>query len=99
MCGRVVARLENWQVPGSTRSIFRDNPAARVYSYATFYSGRSARKQNRLQRRRQIIQPMQHDRQPGRVGAIAQIAEQEADGKHLAEEEPVILQVQDRPAD
>ena len=50
-----------------------------------------------LNRRGQIVDAVQDDRQPGRVGAITQIAQQHADRKHLAEEEPVVLQVQRGP--
>ena len=50
-----------------------------------------------LYRRGQIVDAVQDDRQPGGAGAIAEIAEQQADGKHLAEKEPVILQMQRGP--
>src|SRR5438067_1726600 len=50
-----------------------------------------------LNRRGQIIDAVQDDRQPGRIGAVAEIAQQHADRKHLAEEEPVILHMQRGP--
>src|SRR6516165_7983077 len=50
-----------------------------------------------LQHRTQIVEAVDHNRQPGRVTAIAQIAEPKADAEDLAEEEPVVLQVQTGP--
>ena len=41
--------------------------------------------QQRLHHRGQIVEAMQNHRQPDRIAAIAEIAEQEADRKHLAE--------------
>src|SRR6267378_3974829 len=50
-----------------------------------------------LQRRGEVIEAVQNGGQPGRIAAIAEIAEQQSDRKHFAEEEPVILQMQRRP--
>ena len=50
-----------------------------------------------LHHRGQIVEAVHEYRQPGRIEAIAEIAEQQPDRKHLAEEEPVILQMQRRP--
>src|SRR5438045_6800370 len=54
----------------------------------------SARQPERLNRRGQIVDAVQGDGEPGRVGAVAQIAQQQAEREHLAEEEPVVLQMQ-----
>ncbi len=56
-----------------------------------------ARKPKGLNCRGQVIDAVQDDRQPGRVGAVAQISQQHADRKHLAEKEPVVLQMQRGP--
>src|SRR6516225_6578024 len=54
-------------------------------------------KPNRLQYRPKIVEAVYHDRQPGRIEAIAQITEPKPDAKHLAEEEPIVLQMQPGP--
>src|SRR5215471_16594964 len=52
---------------------------------------------NGLQHRTKIVETVDHNRQPGRVGTIADVAEPQADAKYLAEEEPVVLQMQPGP--
>ena len=58
---------------------------------------KSAPEIHRLCQRAEIVQAMQHDRQPDRVAAIADVPEPEADAEHLAEKELVILQMHPGP--
>src|ERR1700757_196956 len=63
----------------------------------TFSGSGMTRQQHRLHDRTEIVQAVQHDGEPGRVAAVADVAEPEADAEHLAEEEPVVLQMQPGP--
>ena len=95
MCwrGRWAAMRRCWRRSSRCRRFWR---RSRCRSRSRWSRAARARQPHRLHHRRQIVQPVQHDGQPGRLAAIAHIAEPEADAEDLAEEEPVVLQVQRR---